>query len=86
MHIISDTDHINTSEFEEFVNNHPHGSFFQSTGAYNFFQSVDFFTPILIVAMEENEIVGSLLAIIVKEGGGLSGYFSRRCIIWGHPQ
>jgi lipid II:glycine glycyltransferase (peptidoglycan interpeptide bridge formation enzyme) len=37
------------------------------------------------VAVEGEEIVGSLLSVLMKEGGGLKGYFSRRCIVWGGP-
>ena len=38
-----------------------------------------------MVALEGNEIVGSLLSVVMKEGGGLKGYFSKRCIICGGP-
>jgi lipid II:glycine glycyltransferase (peptidoglycan interpeptide bridge formation enzyme) len=37
------------------------------------------------VAVDEEAVVGSLLAVVAKEGNGLKGYFSRRCIVWGGP-
>jgi len=81
---------INLSELyfkklEQFVSSHPNGNFFQSPKAFQFFQAVENYQPFLFVAMENDDIVGSLLAVIMKEGTGLKGYFSRRCIIWGAP-
>jgi lipid II:glycine glycyltransferase (peptidoglycan interpeptide bridge formation enzyme) len=35
--------------------------------------------------MDEERVVGSLIAVIVQEGKGVKGYFSRRCIVWGGP-
>lgn len=73
------------SELEKFVFHHPQGNFFQSPKAFQFFQSVDNFEPILLVAFKEREIVGSLLIVVIREGKGLKGYFSRRGIVWGGP-
>ena len=84
MEIITDFNQIDLNSLEEFIYNHPHGNFFQSTNAFKFFQSVDNYEPILLVAKEKDEIVGSLLAVVMKEKG-LKGYFSRRCIVWGGP-
>jgi len=84
MEIITDFNQIDLNSLEEFIYNHPHGSFFQSTKAFKFFQSVDNYEPILLVAKKKDEIVGSLLAVVMKEKG-LKGYFSRRCIVWGGP-
>ena len=70
---------------EQFVYNHPNANFFQSTRAYNFFKSLPSYNPVLLVANEENEITGTLLAVVIKEGNGINGYFSRRCIVWGGP-
>jgi len=85
MQIITDTSEIDLNKLEQFVYHHPHGNFFQSTKAYLFFQAVENYDPVLIVAMDGKKVVGSLLAVVIKEGKGLKGYFSRRCIIWGGP-
>jgi len=84
MKIISDIAEINFDYLKKFVYNHPHGNFFQSNKAYKFFQSVENYEPILILARDGDEIIGSLLAVLMKEKG-LKGYFSRRCIVWGGP-
>jgi len=84
MKIISDRSEINFDNLEQFVYHHPHGNFFQSTKAYEFFQSVENYEPVLLVAKKGNEMVGSLLAALMKEKG-IKGYFSRRCIVWGGP-
>lgn len=85
MKIITDINQIHFQDLEQFVYNHPNGNFFQSTKAYQFFQSVENYEPIFIVAKDNDEIVGSLLAVCIREGKGVKGYFSRRCIIWGGP-
>ena len=85
MIIISETSKIDLKRLENFVYHHPHGNFFQSSKAFQFFQSVDNYEPLFIVARDGDEIAGSLLAVVIKESGGLKGYFSRRCIVWGGP-
>lgn len=83
--IITDIDEASLECVEQFVYNHPNGNFFQSTKAYNFFRSLPSYKPALLVAKEDDEIVGTLLAVVIKEGNGINGYFSRRCIVWGGP-
>lgn len=85
MKFIADIKQVNLFALEAFIFNHPYGNFFQSTKAFQFFQSVDDYDPIFIVAVDGEKIVGSLLAVVIKEGKGLKGYFSRRCIVWGGP-
>lgn len=85
MKIITNQKIINFIELEKFVLDHPYGNFFQSTKAFHFFKSVENYDPILIVALDRAKVVGSLLAVITKEGKGLRGYFSRRLIVWGGP-
>lgn len=82
---LTDLSKIDLNQLEEFVWHHPQGNFFQSIKAFRFFQAINVYEPILIVAVEGEEIVGSLLSVVMKEGGGLKGYFSRRCIVWGGP-
>ncbi|MFW6275599.1 MAG: lipid II:glycine glycyltransferase FemX [bacterium] len=85
MEIISDIDRINIYELENFVSKHPYANFFQSTNALRFFQSLKNYDPLLVVAYKENKIIGSLLGVVISEGKGLKGHFSRRCIVWGGP-
>lgn len=83
--VISDINLIDLQKVEEFVYNHPNGNFFQSIRAYNFFQSIGTYEPLYFIAKDADQIVGSLLAVVIKEGNGIKGYLSRRCIIWGGP-
>ncbi|MCG8551524.1 MAG: aminoacyltransferase [Desulfobacterales bacterium] len=82
---LTDLSKMDIDQLETFVCLHPHGNFFQSIKAFRFFQATNIYEPFLIVAVENGEIVGSLLSVSMREGGGLKGYFSRRCIVWGGP-
>ena len=83
--IVSEIAQIDLAELEAFVLSHPHGNFFQSTKAFQFYQAVNNNQPILLVAKDGEKIVGSLLAVIIREGKGPKGFFSRRCIVSGGP-
>lgn len=72
-------------KLEDFVFNHPDGNFFQSSHAYLAYKSAKNYEPILLVAERHNEIIGSLIALLIKDGGSIKSIFSRRCIIWGGP-
>lgn len=85
MKLDTDIKEIDQCKLEKFIFNHPYGNFYQSTKIYRFLQSVDNYDPILIVASEGDAIVGSILGVIVKEGRGIKGFFSRRAIVWGGP-
>lgn len=72
-------------EFRQFVYDHPNGNFFQSDEAFLLFENASFYEPFLLIANESNEIIGSLLFVIIKEGNGLTGFFTKRCVVWGGP-
>jgi len=84
--IVTEIKEDNLKSLEEFVYNHPHGNFFQSPKAYNFYKSLPAFNPVLLLSVDESgEINGSLLAVIQKEKGFLKSFLSRRCIVIGGP-
>ncbi|MDN5328494.1 MAG: hypothetical protein PWP35_281 [Bacteroidales bacterium] len=84
--IVTEINEDYLKSLEEFVYNHPHGNFFQSPKAYNFYKSLPAFNPVLLLSVDESgEINGSLLAVIQKEKGFLKSFLSRRCIITGGP-
>lgn len=58
--------------------------FFQSINAYKIFGNSDGYNPGIILVCNKDQIVGSLLFVIIKNKG-IKGHFSRRCIIWGEP-
>lgn len=82
---LTDVSRIDLNQLEGFIYHHPYSQFFQSINAFRFFKAVNIYEPLWIIALEGNEIVGSLLSFVMKERGGLKGYLSRRCIVWGGP-
>ena len=85
MRITSEIKESNWPEIEKFVFNHTQGNFFQSSKAFRFFKGIKNCEPLFLVAKNDREIKGSLLAVVVREHGKIKGYFSRRCIVWGGP-
>lgn len=83
--IITEYSDIMKNGWHEFVENHPNGNYFQSHLAFDFFSSVKRYQPLLIAALSEDKIIGSLLCVFISENNGIKGYFSRRCIVWGGP-
>jgi len=85
MQIISNPAKIDFGKLESFVYNHPDTNFFQSTFAHKFFNAVDFYEPVLLLAESDGQYVGSLQGVIMKEGSGVKGYLSNRLIVFGGP-
>ncbi len=84
--IVTEIKEAYLKSLEEFIYNHPHGNFFQSPKAYNFYKSLPAFNPVLLISFDESgEINGSLLAVIQKEKGLLKSFLSKRCIVIGGP-
>ena len=70
----------------DFVYKHPHCNIFQSPEMYEVYKATKNYEPFFIaVVNDQNEILGTLLAVIQKEHLGLLGIFSARAIIWGGP-
>ena len=72
-------------KWNKFITNHPHNTIFQSPEMYSFYEKVNNFTPYVFIAEEENKIKGVLLAVLIKEGKGIKGYFSSRVVVYGGP-
>ena len=82
--IITDPNDITKELWDKFLIEHPNGNFFHTQIAFEFFQSVENFEPVLITDEVRDEIKGILFAVIIREPG-IKGIFSKRCIIWGGP-
>lgn len=82
---ITGNDNKFSIKLDHFVNLNPNGNFFQTLKAFDFYKSVENHEPYLIIAHEEDVIIGSLLAVFMKEKGIIKGYFSRRCVVEGWP-
>ena len=75
--ILSDIAKINLKAWDDFVNHHPQGHFFQSPDAYHLFTAVKNYEPVVICCIDEKEnVVGILLNVIQKEHNGIAGKFS----------
>ena len=74
------------SEFERFVAQHHHGSYFQSSQLFQLLDGLDEFQPILFISLgERGEVVGSLLGYYQVFGTKIRGWMSRRFVVMGGP-
>lgn len=77
-------------ELEEEVNHFLHAqafrTIFQAPEFFRFYNNVPLYEPIYIIARDkEEQIIGVLLAVLIREGNGILGFFSRRCVVYGGP-
>jgi serine/alanine adding enzyme len=85
MQIITDPDKIDRTEWSAFVYGHPQGNIFQTPEMYDVYLKTKNYFPLVLFAMDNNQVYGVLLALIQKEHKGFLGKFSSRCILWGAP-
>lgn len=83
--VISNTNKINKQAWSEFVSNHPNSNFFQIPDFVDLINSVPNYKAGVISHIEKNKIMGILVYTEQKEGSGLKGYFTNRCIVYGGP-
>ncbi len=70
-------------EFNCFVLDYPEGNFFQSIFAYKLFSKLKNYKPILLIAVEEGKILGSLLAALIYSGKGIKNISLKDALFWG---
>jgi len=59
---------------------------FQAPEFFRFYNNVPLYEPIYIISRDkEAQIIGVLLAVLIREGNGILGFFSRRCVVYGGP-
>ena len=84
--IITTANKIDKNKWSEFVHNHPHGNIFQTPEMYEVYQNTKKNEPVFLAVVNNNdEISGTLLAVIQKEYSGVLGNFTARSIIHGGP-
>ena len=83
--LISDYRKIDFDKWDDFVNNHPCGTVFQSSDMYLLFNNTRNFDPVPILMMQDGKVTGLMLAVVIKEYSGVIGYFSARTVIYGGP-
>lgn len=73
-------------EVRLFLNGQAFKTVFQSPDFFQFYKAVSYYDPIYLIARDkEEQIIGVLLAVLIREGNGLIGFFSRRCVVYGGP-
>lgn len=84
--VISDISKINVPSWKLFISNHPDGHFFQSPEAFDFFQKVNNYQPLVVCCVDKKDnTVGVMLTVIQREHTGIAGKFTARSICWGGP-
>lgn len=85
MQIITNFKEIDFAQWNDFVNNHPSGTVFQSVEMFRLFEQTKNFEPVPIMIAEKGRISGLLLAVIIREYSSFLGYFSSRTVVYGGP-
>lgn len=74
------------NEIQAFVASHPHNTVFQSPAFFSFYAGLRYYQPIYFISKNtEGKINGTMLAVIIREGGGLLSLMSSRCVVYGGP-
>ncbi|MDD5990067.1 MAG: peptidoglycan bridge formation glycyltransferase FemA/FemB family protein [Paludibacteraceae bacterium] len=76
---------IDRKAWAVFVAKHPQGNIFQTPEMYDVYACAEHVTPMAIAAVEEDEIVGILVAQYMTNGGSLASWITARSIITGGP-
>lgn len=73
-------------QWEEFINQHPHGTVLQSYATYRLFAATNRFKPFFVYGKDHaGRILGVLLAVHIRESDGLKGRLSSRVVVYGGP-
>ena len=85
--MIKITDSPDIKRWSEFVYNHPKGNIFQTPEMAEVYRRTKNYEPITLAAVdtETGDVVAVLLAVIIKEVGGILKHFSTRSVIHGGP-
>lgn len=76
---------IDRTQWAEFVKAHPLGNIFQTPEMCDVYACAQHARPIVVAAVEEDEIVGILLAQYLTNGDALASWITARSIITGGP-
>lgn len=76
---------IDRMQWAEFVSAHPKGNVFQTPEMYDVFALSDHIRPIVVAVVEDDKIVGILLAQYITNGNAIASWLTARSIITGGP-
>jgi lipid II:glycine glycyltransferase (peptidoglycan interpeptide bridge formation enzyme) len=85
MTITTDINKIPIPEWDNFIENHPNGTVFQSHSMYLLFQSTKKFKPVIIAAFNDNKLIGICLSTIIREYSSKIGFLTSRTVSYGGP-
>ena len=77
--------HINLQHWSNLVKCSPVATWFQTTEAYEFFDSLSFLEAFVYAIESEGRLKGLVTGYIQKDGGSIKRFLSRRAIILGGP-
>ncbi len=84
--VITDISLVDRAKWMSFVEDNEGGNIFHSPMMVDFFSGTSLYRPLVLFCMgEENNISGMLVAYVLKEHRGLTGFVSARAIVWGGP-
>ncbi|MFK5856655.1 MAG: peptidoglycan bridge formation glycyltransferase FemA/FemB family protein [Bacteroidota bacterium] len=75
------------NSWEKLLLTHTNNTVFQSPIMYDFYKKVQNFDPFFFLVHDDTneECLGVLLAVLIKEGKGIKGYLSSRIVVYGGP-
>ena len=74
---VKTVDSIDKEEWDQFVYNHPHGNIFQTSDMAEVYRRTKNYEPICFAVVDSSdEILAVLVAVVIKEVGGILGSFS----------
>lgn len=87
INIVTRSEEINRKEWNDFILNHPDGNIFHTPEMFGIYEKTKNNSPLVVACFnnENNELVGILVSVVLKENSGLAGKLSARSIIMGGP-
>jgi serine/alanine adding enzyme len=77
-------DQIKRDQWKTLLEKNPYSTPFQSPEYYDFYNSVKGFSA-EVLAIDESDILLALVVVTIQKEQGITGFFSRRGIIYGGP-
>lgn len=76
-------DQIAEKAWKSLLDESPCASFFQSPACYDFYAGLSFLEPFVLAVEESGRLTGLVCGYIIRDGGWLKSFFSRRAIVPG---
>ena len=80
-----DISQIDRTQWGDLVDVSPHRTVFQTPECYAFYASLSFMEAFFFAVSEDEVLKGVIVGFLLKDGGKLKQYFTRRAIINGGP-